>query len=224
MCIRPRSVSHRLHHVLVPGIPGIPEYLIAPVDDEFYADVGRICVVAAFLDDLLGPMLSRLRHETGFAHNNKNGGQLIKLCKAAAKENASPELRRDVDEVLDKASGLRRHRHAVAHSVWLQPGLGWRADVTGTFHPASPGAIYETDQQSLRELITRFATVIDEVRHLLTRADKEMWERGNPTHPMDDFMKLTSGEEGVSNQTLAASKAPWTTHADGSSELLWLDS
>jgi hypothetical protein len=209
----------------VPGIPGIPECLIPVVGDEFYADVGRICVVAALLDDLLGTLLSRLRRETGFAHNNKNGGNLIRLCKAAAKENASPELHNDVDEVLERATELRRHRHAVTHSVRLPSGAGWRADLTGTSHSARPGVIYETDQQSLRELITKFATVIDEVRWLLKRAEDEMREHRGPIDSEEEFRDmLTSGEDGATNVTVAASKAQWTTPDDGSSELLWFDS
>jgi hypothetical protein len=60
------------------------------------------------------------------------------------------------------------------------------------------------------------------VRWLLKRAQDEMLER--ECDPMDEFMDMTSAEEGVSNVTVAASKAPWTTPSDGSSELIEFDS
>jgi hypothetical protein len=65
---------------LCPVFQGFPEYLIAPAEDKFYAAVGRMCVVAALLDDLLATLLSRLRHEAGFAHRNKNAARLIQPC------------------------------------------------------------------------------------------------------------------------------------------------
>jgi hypothetical protein len=48
--------------------------------------------------------------------DNKDGGHLIKLCKAAAEENASPELRGDIDEETDQQS-LTGHRATISVSV-----------------------------------------------------------------------------------------------------------
>jgi hypothetical protein len=131
----------------------VPEHLLAPLDDEFYAGIGCVCSLVSLLESRLLDLLWSLSDEPQSAHVNDAPTKLIKLCETAAESNASPDLLRDVKAAPKSVRRVRDERHALVHSVWARPGWGWRPDIHAKPGSSQRHRFYSADKESIEGVI-----------------------------------------------------------------------
>jgi hypothetical protein len=153
----------------MPDNAGIPDYFLAPADEQFYAGIGRVCALVSLLESRLLDLLWSLSDEPQSAHLNDAPAKLIKLCESAAETNASPDLLEDVKAALDSVRRLRDERNALVHSVWAQPEWGWRPDIHAKPGSEEPHIFYRTDEESIQSVIDKLVTLIEQLDRLQQR-------------------------------------------------------
>jgi hypothetical protein len=161
----------------MPNNAGIPDSFLAPASEDFYAGIGRVCALVSLLESRLLDLLWSLSDEPQSAHLNDTPAKLIKLCESAAETNASPDLPEDVKAALESVRRLRDERNALVHSVWAQPGWGWRTDIHAKAGFGEPHIFYRTDEESIQEVITELVTLIEQIDRLQQRGHTQKGRR-----------------------------------------------
>ena len=165
-----------------PDKAGIPDYLLAPADDAFYAGVGRVCALVSLLESRLLDLLWSLCDEPQSAHLNDSAAQLIKLCETAAETNASPDLLKDVRAALKSVRRIRAERNHLVHSVWAQPGWGWRPDIHAKAGSGEPRIFYSADEESIQGVINELVSLINQLDRLQQRGHMQRHAGGADRH------------------------------------------
>jgi hypothetical protein len=160
---------------------GIPLNWFGPVSEPFYATIGRVTHVAAFLDTKMLELLRALCDNDHNTFNNRYGQQLEELVGKAA-SFVSEELAEDVREMLVEAERLREWRNDIIHSVWPNPtdehAFAWRPR-------DSAARTFVTNGEEVRAVIKDMIKLIDDIGRLIIGAQPEKSARMNEGRPKE---------------------------------------
>jgi hypothetical protein len=72
---------------------------------------------------------------------------------------------------------LRDERNALVHSVWAQPGWGWRPDIHAKAGAGEPHIFYRTDKESVQDVIAELVTLIEQIDRFQQRGHTQKGRR-----------------------------------------------
>jgi hypothetical protein len=159
----------------------IPDSIFGYVPEEFYALMGRVVMLGAFLESRLENLLVSMSRSPQDEHAGKHAGLLLKHCRLALASQPS-EVKLLATEVLDRAEKALRKRNELVHSVWPSPTLdrasGW-SSVPGALrqHPGHPTRWAETSESDLHALIGQMVALAGDLNLLRQANDRRLTDR-----------------------------------------------
>ena len=118
----------------VPDQYGIPDNLFGHVPEEFYALIGRVVMMASYLEDCLLDLLQAMDDAPQITHADKFGNDLVKLARQRVTvlrdDAASEQFGTQVKALVEEVDAALKRRNEIVHSLWADPRLngasGWR--------------------------------------------------------------------------------------------------
>ncbi len=159
--------------VLVSDAYGIPDNMFGKVPEEFFGMLGRIVMVASFVELRVLDLLTELEQVPQDVHAGKPGAQLIEGCWRRLGDY-DPAFAEAACAVLKRVRGVLHQRNAVVHSIWPEPGVdgayGWRP-VRGGREPSwQPYKSTEVTVAGLRKIIASSVALVDDLDRLRASA------------------------------------------------------
>lgn len=142
---------------------GIPNNWFGPVEERFYAMVGRVVMVANVVELRLFDLLSELDREHAQDFAGRPVGWVIKECRQRLSSH-DQALRSVGLDLLGRVGTALADRNAIVHSLWPRPTYRWRM-VDKKRRPATGEPIVgvATTEEEQRELIRRFVSLEEEL-------------------------------------------------------------
>ncbi len=149
---------------------GVPDHLLGPHTDEFYACVGRVVALSALLEDRLRVLVQR---QVGVTDAPANLGTmqvsvLIRMGTAHMVEFIDDPTRSLAEEFFVRVLWAMDERNDIVHNLWPAhddgPHLGWRSA-----RDESGDIVISRSPSDLRELVLHFVQLLDDCEHLSMR-------------------------------------------------------
>lgn len=138
---------------------GIPEDTFGPVQDDFYAALGRVSMLAAFLDERMLDLRVALAFEMRSRKAGTFAAQLVTLCEDVAEDFPEP-LRSDIFLLCFEARAVHMERNEIVHSVYpnatLESAFAWRSVGPKLREKkGQPTKTFTTNRSAIQDVITR---------------------------------------------------------------------
>lgn len=168
---------------------GVPARFFGDADEDFYAVLGRVVMVAALLEDRLLTLLTVLTNAPqgqyaglGFSALSKQARRALRVRPAAYAEQ--------VGRALDRLEVRFTQRNELVHSLWPSPTLerawGHRAvSINKRTRPEDFEATVETNGAELAGMLADLAEIYFEIRRLEGIADSPDNRVGEAVSPKE---------------------------------------
>jgi hypothetical protein len=156
---------------------GVPDLLLGPIPEEFYAAVGRVVSLSVLVEMKVGELVSNLdRENSSDKHAGQRVGSLIDLAKE--KLALTPSHTESGRALLERTRAALEQRHAVAHSLWpnatVESAAGWRPVVALKRVDGQAILWTKMDGPGFRALIAELVDLVDELDQLKQKASHEL--------------------------------------------------
>lgn len=143
-----------------------------PQPDGLFLAVGRLSALTSLLDVWVRNLLAAVVDAEPMAkYENLDFHAQAKLIREKS-SILPPDLRREVKRLLGRLAGLRSDRNAGVHTVWSQPGFGWRNDPNREAGEAQRVLTFDADKAQIEAKVLRAARMVDQLVDLQDRCNR----------------------------------------------------
>ena len=155
---------------------GVPDTLLGPLPEDFYAGVGRAVALSALLEDRIRALLQQLGDVSQASYHKVGAHDLVKhLRKECSARAADPDWS-TFSDFLDRADAVFTYRNDLAHNLWPAQAdgslYGHRVD-----RASGERTHINTSMADLRGVIGELVSLMDGWRTLFAYAGSEASRR-----------------------------------------------